>query len=79
MQFDEFFFCYKDITRKAFFTMTTLLMPLLENVDCTYIIGLFSDFPGRCYSWTSGKWFNPNDTWSLKPFCGAARCVGNAN
>ena len=32
MQFDEFFFCYKDITRKAFFTMTTLLMPLLENV-----------------------------------------------
>ena len=50
-----------------------------QYVHCTYIIGLFSDFPGRCYSWTSGKWFNPNDTWSLKPFCGAARCVGNAN
>ena len=31
MQFDEFFFCYKDIRRKAFFTMATLLMPLLEN------------------------------------------------
>ena len=33
MQFDEFFFCYKDIRRKAFFTMATLLMLLLENVD----------------------------------------------
>ena len=31
MQFDEFFLYYKDIRRKAFFTMTTLLMPLLEN------------------------------------------------
>ena len=31
MQFDEFFFCYKDIRRKAFFTMATLLMLLLEN------------------------------------------------
>merc|ERR1711902_54469 len=37
------------------------------------------DFPGRCYSWTSGKWFNPNDTWSLKPFCGKARCVALRN
>ena len=31
MQFDEFVFCYKDIRRKAFFTIATLLMPLLEN------------------------------------------------
>ena len=30
MQFDKFF-CYKEIGRKAFFTMATLLMPLLEN------------------------------------------------
>jgi len=37
------------------------------------------DFPGRCYSWTSGKWYNPNDTWSLKPFCGSARCVALRN
>merc|ERR1712029_380049 len=37
------------------------------------------DFPGRCYSWTSGKWFNPNDTWSLKPFSGKARCVALRN
>merc|ERR1711976_805241 len=37
------------------------------------------DFPGRCYSWTSGKWYNPNDTWSLKPFCGKARCVALRN
>ena len=37
------------------------------------------DFPNRCYSWTSGKWFSPNDTWSLKPFCGAARCVALRN
>jgi len=37
------------------------------------------DFPGRCYSWTSGKWYNPNDTWSLKPFCGASRCVALRN
>ena len=31
MQFDDFF-CYKDIGSKAFFTMATLLMPLLGNV-----------------------------------------------
>ena len=31
------FFCYKDIRRKAFFTMTTLLMPLLENGCSIYI------------------------------------------
>ena len=36
----SFFFCYKDIRRKAFFTMTTLLMPLLDNV------GFHSDFFG---------------------------------
>ena len=30
MQFDNLF-CNKDITSKAFFTMATLLMPLLEN------------------------------------------------
>ena len=30
MQFD-IFFCYKDIGNIAFFTMATLLMPLLEN------------------------------------------------
>ena len=30
MQFDNFF-CYKDIGSKWFFTMATLLMPLLEN------------------------------------------------
>ena len=27
------FFCYKDIGNKAFFTMAALLMPLLENVE----------------------------------------------
>ena len=31
MQFDDFL-CYRDIGSKAFFTMATLLMPLLENV-----------------------------------------------
>lgn len=40
---------------------------------------VFVDFPGRCYSWTSGKWFNPNDTWSLKPFCGTSRCAALRN
>ena len=30
MQFANFF-CYRDIGSKAFFTMATLLMPLLEN------------------------------------------------
>merc|ERR1712095_102961 len=37
------------------------------------------DFPGKCYSWTSQKWYAPNDTWSLKPFCGKARCVALRN
>ena len=32
LQFDKFLLSYKDIRRKAFFTMVTLLMPLLENV-----------------------------------------------
>jgi hypothetical protein len=37
------------------------------------------DFPGRCYSWTSGNFANPNETWSLKPFCGQSRCVALRN
>ena len=32
------FFCYKDIRRKAFFTMATLLMLLLENGHLYYLI-----------------------------------------
>ena len=36
MQFDNFF-CYKDIGSKAFFTMATLLMPLLGNVFFVFL------------------------------------------
>ena len=36
MQFDDFF-CYKDIDSKEFFTMATLLMPLLGNEVFNYI------------------------------------------
>jgi hypothetical protein len=44
MQFDNFF-CYKEIGRKAFFTMATLLMPLSENELAHYWqIGRFQIF-----------------------------------
>ena len=36
MQLDDFF-CYKDIGSKAYFTMATLLMPLLGNVSFPFI------------------------------------------
>ena len=38
MQFDKFL-SYKDIRRKASFTMATLLMLLLENEDFEDLIG----------------------------------------
>merc|ERR1712029_738028 len=37
------------------------------------------DFPGKCYSWVNQKWYQPNETWSLKPFCGSSRCTGLRN
>merc|ERR1712018_1001507 len=33
------------------------------------------DFPGKCFAWTAVKWYSPNETWSLKPFCGRSRCT----
>ena len=57
------FFCYKDIRRKAFFTMATLLMLLLENeyflIQATFgqsnlcqIISLCTVHDERARSWT---------------------------
>ena len=37
IQFDNFF-CYKDIGSKAFFTMATLIMPVLENEQTTIMV-----------------------------------------
>ena len=50
---------------------------LLISIHIYFFI--ISDFPGKCYSWTAQKWYSPNDTWSLKPFCGTARCVALRN
>ena len=49
MQFDDFF-CYKDIGSKAFFTMATLLMLLLENeLSRVYLITMNpSQFRQKC-------------------------------
>ena len=41
---------YKDIASKAFFTMATLLMPLLENVVFVEATALWGDFNCMAYA-----------------------------
>jgi len=54
---------------------------ILKSDPLTRLIpaDVLRDFPGKCYSWVSQKWFQPNETWSLKPFCGSSRCTGLRN
>ena len=66
---------YKDIASKAFFTMSTLLMPLLENgtflqqLECGY------EFPALIHVWIASagvlEWFistSGEATSACKPF-----------
>ena len=64
--------------------ISVLTARMFSNCSCPWLRNQFrflkkscsiTDFPNKCYSWTQRNWYSPNDTWSLKPFCGQSRCT----
>ena len=47
--------------------------------ECNNLAVYRVDFPGVCYASTQCRTFKDGEEWDLKPFCGMAKCVKNAD